>query len=73
MAINVLKTGKKKRTIYKVECPGCGCVYEYNKEDIRQDIMNGVFPQQYFLYTYCPQCHNGVAHSDSNATTPQPE
>ena len=35
--VNIIKQGKKpkpKRTIYKITCPYCGCVFECETEDL---------------------------------------
>lgn len=62
MSIVIIKKGTKERTKYRVECPECGCIYEYNKEDMIIDDLSEVIVRH---YTNCPQCYNRVSHDDN--------
>jgi len=52
--INIIKSGKK---VHIIECK-CGCVFSFEKEDIKDihmnDYLNGVFINE--TVVYCPEC-----------------
>lgn len=58
MAVKIISEGTKKRTVYRAECTECGCVYEYNNEDVVEEEFGYVDT----YHTHCPQCHNKVKH-----------
>lgn len=60
MSVHIISKGTKERTKYRVECPECGCVYEYNKEDVVEEEFGSVST----YHTNCPQCHNRVKHGE---------
>lgn len=47
--IKVIKHGNKRAT----ECSECGCVFEYEKEDVKTS-QTGYNDYEYYLY--CPDC-----------------
>jgi len=59
MATKIIKEG----TLMKVHCNECGCLFSYEKEDIkkrefsdpRDDIING-----FKEWVVCPQCKSEV-------------
>lgn len=64
MSIKIISKGMKERTKYRVECPECGCVYEYNKEDIKSEFI-GMMLEPFTYHTICPHCHNKVNHEEN--------
>lgn len=61
MAIKILKHGKKNFT---TTCPGCGCKFEYETEDLEIDhsICLTSYPAQYKRVVTCPECGNKIYH-----------
>lgn len=56
MAITIIKEGAKERTTFRAECEECGCVFEYNRDDITFGLW----------IVRCPQCSHPVPHSSEN-------
>ena len=54
--IKIIKPGK---TIHKGECPSCGCIFEYEKDDL-YDITETLSPKSpepvYIWAIVCPCC-----------------
>lgn len=53
MAIRVIRQGKKRT----VECPNCECLFEYEKDDVKEEQI------RYNEYEYtvpCPDCRNEI-------------
>ena len=73
MAIKVIKHGKKT---FKATCPNCGCEFEYELEDIKQEPGlswnyqgNLVFTSTCYCiynpkYVICPDCGRHIYHWD---------
>ena len=53
MAIKVIKHGTKRIA----ECKNCGCVFEYEKEDINSMRIKH---NEYKNYVICPECRSEV-------------
>ena len=53
--INIIKHGDKK---FRVTCPICGCVFEYEYEDIVNTIFHPTVE--------CPDCHTIIDHRPFN-------
>lgn len=53
MAIRVIKHGTKR----VVECINCGCLFEYEKEDINSVQLKY---NEYKNYVVCPDCRDKV-------------
>lgn len=41
MAIRIIKGSNKKRPIYFRHCYQCGCEFEFEKEDVKEEIYKG--------------------------------
>lgn len=61
MAIKILKHGKKN---FITTCPGCGCKFEYEPEDLEIDrsICLTSYPVQYNRVVKCPECGRKIYH-----------
>lgn len=61
MAIKMLEHGKKNFT---TTCPGCGCKFEYELEDLEIDhsICLTSYPVRYNRVVACPECGNKIYH-----------
>ena len=64
MAIKVIEHGKK---IFTTTCPGCGCKFEYELEDLKVDrsLCLTSYPVRYNRVVTCPECGNKVYHDTS--------
>lgn len=49
MTIKIIKHGGRR----KVECLNCGCIFSYEKEDIRTVTIGY---NEYVDNVYCPEC-----------------
>ena len=65
--IKILKPGKIQK--FTMTCPDCGCVFEYEPEDLLLERMPGgvvytTLPPQYdwVRYVVCPNCHKKLKH-----------
>ncbi len=56
--IKILKHGKK---IYTIECKNCGCLFQFNDEDIKHEHSgyNGSY-----VSIKCPDCGNRITNYD---------
>ncbi len=66
MAIKILKPGKKKKEVFKKTCEKCGCVFEFEEEDLTTDYSFCLtsYPAQYHRYIICPCCRNRIYHDN---------
>lgn len=67
MAIKIIKEGKKKeKEIFKKTCEECGCVFEFEEEDLTTDYNFCLtsYPPQYHRYIICPCCGNRIYHDN---------
>lgn len=68
MAIKIIKEGKPENYKFRVTCPICGCVFEYELCDLVKKYSTGIiyttYPAQYGYtrYVECPCCHEQVIH-----------
>lgn len=53
MAVKVIKHGNKRT----VECNNCGCLFEYEKEDV-STLKTGFNEYEYFID--CPDCRQQI-------------
>lgn len=68
MAIKVIKEGTKKPKVFRVECNECGCVFEYDKNDIFvYEAIPGctIYDTELCKFAVrCPQCNNECVHNE---------
>ena len=67
MAIKIIKEGKKKeKEIFKKTCEKCGCIFEFEEEDLHIDyrLCLTTYPSQYQRYIICPCCGNRIYHDN---------
>lgn len=48
--IKILKHGNKR----VIECKNCGCIFEYEHEDVKRE-QSGI--NEYIYYISCPDCN----------------
>lgn len=63
--IKIIKDGKIK---FKKTCPECGCVFEYEPEDVTKEIVwddhGGHYPVTHFYRIKCPFCETLITLDD---------
>ena len=55
---HIIKPGTK----YIATCPECGCVFSYEKEDIRHEVWRN----EAYNWVTCPQCDMAVDYTCYN-------
>ena len=64
MAIKVIKHGQKPK--FKKTCPNCGCVFEYEYEDLQVDfdwyLHSYTYPPRKRRNIICPDCGEKIYH-----------
>lgn len=59
MAIRIIKDSNKKRPIYFRHCYLCGCEFEFEKEDVKEEIYDQ--RERYnVLFVTCPCCGSDI-------------
>lgn len=59
MAIRIIKAPNKKRPIYFRHCYGCGCEFEFEKEDVKEEIYDQGEGYN-VLFVTCPCCGSDI-------------
>ena len=64
MAIKIIKQGKKKKEVFKKTCEKCGCIFEFEEEDLITDysLCLTTCSSQYHRYIICPCCGSRIYH-----------
>ena len=57
MAIKVITPGLKK---FQATCPICGCVFEYELEDLQEG--EGIYSGEFYIK--CPDCGKAINHEE---------
>lgn len=59
MAVRIIKDSNKKRPIYFRRCHLCGCEFEFEKEDVKEEIYDQ--RERYnVLFVTCPCCGRDI-------------
>lgn len=52
MSIRIIKRGKKKERIFKLECPECGTVFSFSESDTHKEFSRNLVTHS----INCPVC-----------------
>ena len=52
--IHIIKHGRK---CYKLNCPDCGCIWTFEKEDITKDKCPQFHDDRIYASINCPDCN----------------
>jgi hypothetical protein len=64
MAIKIIKEGKRKIAVFKETCSLCGCVFEYNFEDV---VSSSIAAKDTVMFTInCPNCNKLIQTYKTN-------